>query len=136
MWIDEIASLPGRLQDLPMQIEERFVLGSRDGEAEDTDFFNHSCDPNVGFRGQLFLVAMRAIAPDEEICFDYAMVVSESIGSNIVFQMDCRCQTSLCRKRITEEDWKLRELRHRYAGHFSQYLQERIDALEQAIDVE
>ncbi|GIT46042.1 MAG: hypothetical protein Ct9H300mP12_06270 [Acidimicrobiales bacterium] len=34
---------------------------------------NHSCDANVGFRGQVLYVAMRDIAIDEELCHDYAM---------------------------------------------------------------
>jgi hypothetical protein len=128
MLIDEINNLPDKLQDYPMQIEERFVIGSRNyHDAEDTDFFNHSCDPNSGFNGQIFLVAMRDIKKDEEITFDYAMVVSESVGSAIVFEMDCNCGTRKCRKKITENDWKITELQEKYRGYFSQYLQEKID---------
>jgi len=109
-----------------MQIEERFVFGSRGHEAEDTDYFNHSCDPNCGFRGQIFLVAMRDIAPGEEVTFDYAMIVSPSEYSDIVFEMECGCGSEHCRKNITEEDWRLPELRKRYSGFFSQYLEDRI----------
>jgi len=129
MLIDEINDLPRKLQNYPMQIEERFVLGIRNAvEPEDTDFFNHSCEPNCGFRGQMFLVAMRPIKRDEEVTFDYAMVVSRSLGSDIVFEMKCHCGTRNCRKIITEEDWKLAELQKRYKGYFSQYLQDKIDA--------
>lgn len=127
--IDEINDLPDELQDFPMQIEERFVLGSRTGtEPEPADFFNHSCDPNCGFRGQIFLVAMRDIVAGEELTFDYAMVVSQSVGSEIVFELECSCGSPLCRRRITEADWRLPQLRQRYAGFFSHYLQERIDS--------
>lgn len=129
MYIDEIHDLPANMQDYPMQIEERFIIGSRAAsEPEDTDFFNHSCDPNAGFKGQIFLVAMRDIQPDEEITFDYAMVVSESPDSSIVFEMDCSCGAANCRKRITEHDWRLPDLRQRYRGYFSQYLEEKIAA--------
>jgi uncharacterized protein len=129
MRIDEIKDLPEGLQDFPMQIEERFVLGCRRPSLgpEEPDFINHSCDPNCGFKGQIFLVAMRDIRKDEEITFDYAMVVSESQGSAVVFEMDCACGSPLCRGSITENDWRLPDLRARYAGFFSQYLQERID---------
>ena len=131
MSIDEINNLPERLQEYPMQIEERFVLGSRKAQKpEDTDFFNHSCEPNSGFRGQIFLVAMRDIEKDEEITFDYAMVVSESIGSDIVFEMKCNCKATSCRKTITENDWKIGSLQHKYRGYFSQYIAEKIDALQ------
>ena len=126
MHIDEISALPVECQNYPMQIEERFVLGSRTAVIEDADLFNHSCNPNSGFKGQIFLVAMRDIKKDEEITFDYAMVVSKSIGSDIVFEMECKCGSSNCRKRITEEDWKIPELREKYNGYFSQYLQEKI----------
>lgn len=130
MWIDELLELPEPLQDFPMQIEERFVLGTRNrDQPEPADFFNHSCDPNAGFRGQIFLVALRPIEAGEEICFDYAMVVSESAGSDVVFEMDCGCGTVLCRGRITEDDWKIPQLQLRYNGYFSQYLQEKIDSL-------
>ena len=129
MFIEELKNLPGELRDHPMQIEERFVLGiSRIAtEPEDTDFFNHSCEPNAGFKGQIFLVAMGNIKKNEEITFDYAMVLSKSVGSDVVFEMACECGKKNCRKRITEDDWKLPELRKKYNGYFSEYLQEKID---------
>ncbi|MBS3092553.1 SET domain-containing protein [Candidatus Pacearchaeota archaeon] len=126
--IDEIDDLPEELQEYPVQIEERFVLYNKTLKKPDnTDFFNHSCDPNAGVNGQIFLVAVRDINKGEEITFDYAMTISESVGSNIVFEMDCNCGYENCRKKITENDWKLPELRERYAGYFSQYIQDMID---------
>jgi uncharacterized protein len=130
MAIDEIDELPDRLSEYPMQIEERFVLGRRgDVEPEPVDFFNHSCEPNCGFKGQIFLQAMRPIRKGEEVTFDYAMVVSESVGSSIIFEMRCHCHTTSCRGLITENDWKLTALQKRYKGFFSQYLEEKIHAL-------
>ena len=120
--------VPEELQEYPVQIEERFVLYNKTLKKPDnTDFFNHSCDPNAGVNGQIFLVAVRDINKGEEITFDYAMTISESVGSNIVFEMDCNCGYENCRKKITENDWKLPELRERYAGYFSQYIQDMID---------
>lgn len=128
MLIDEINNLPEEFQEYVMQIEERFVLGFKNQtEPELTDFFNHHCDPNAGFKGQIFLVAMRDIRKDEEVTFDYAMVASKSVGSDIVFEMDCNCGSKLCRKKITENDWKLPELRERYQGYFSQYIEDKIE---------
>lgn len=128
MAIDEIDRLPVRLQEYPMQIEERFVLGSRKSrDPEDADFFNHSCEPNSGFKGQIFLVAMRDIKPSEEVTFDYATVVSKSFGSDMAFEMTCNCGAKSCRKRITENDWKIPELQRKYDGYFSQYIQEKIE---------
>lgn len=129
MFIEEIKNLPDYLKDYSLQIEERFVLGPPQNAAEpdETDFFNHSCEPNSGIKGQMFLVAMKDIRSDEEITFDYAMAVSESVGSDIIFEMTCRCGSPNCRKKITEDDWKLTDLQMRYKGFFSQYLQEKID---------
>jgi uncharacterized protein len=127
--IDEMYELSREMQSYTMQIEERFVLGPAGAVAEDTDFFNHSCCPNSGFQGQIFLVAMRDISAGEEITFDYAMTVSESVGSDMVFRMDCTCGSSLCRKTITEQDWMLPELQERYKGYFSPYIQDKIAML-------
>lgn len=41
--------------------------------------------------------------------------------------MDCKCGSQICRKQITEDDWKLPLLRHKYKGFFSQYIREKID---------
>lgn len=43
MLIDEINELPKKIQEYPMQIEERFVLGSRNAIGpEDNDFFSRT----------------------------------------------------------------------------------------------
>lgn len=129
MHIDEIKNLPAEFQDHTIQIEERFVLGTaKDAiNLEDADFLNHSCEPNSGFKGQIFLVAMKDIKKDEEVTFDYVMVLSKSVGSSIVFEMDCKCGAKNCRKKITEDDWKIPELQIKYNGYFQPYLQEKID---------
>lgn len=126
MFIDEIKDLDESMRYYSMQIEERFVFGNKTSIPEKTDFFNHSCNPNAGFRGQIFLVAMRDISQNEEITFDYALIISESVWSDIVFQMDCNCGSVNCRNQITENDRKMPELRLKYKGYFSQYLAEKI----------
>jgi len=129
MLIDEMYQIPLDMQRYTMQIEERFVLGPASPVPEDTDFFNHSCDPNSGFRGQVFLVAMRDIKAGEEITFDYGMTVSVSGGSDMVFKMDCACGSPNCRRTITEQDWMLPGLQVRYKGYFSRYIQDKIEKL-------
>lgn len=91
-------------------------------EDDPSDYFNHSCNPNAGLLGQITLVAMRPIAVDEEICFDYAMS-----DSNPYDEFQCGCGTPICRGRITADDWKRNDLQQRYRGYFSSYLQRRID---------
>jgi len=129
MLIDEMYQLPAEMQRYTMQIEDRFVLGPAGTVPEDTDFFNHSCDPNSGFKGQVFVVDMRDIRAREEITFDYGMTVSESVGSDMIFEMDCACGSPCCRKTITEQDWMLPGLQARYKGYFSQFIQEKIEEL-------
>lgn len=87
------------------------------------DRMNHSCDPNAGMQGQIALVALRDIAPGEEICFDYAMTDSSDYD-----EFECACRSPRCRGRITGRDWTLPELRERYRGYFSTYLAGRIDS--------
>ena len=88
----------------------------------DADYFNHSCDPNAGLRGQIALVARRDIQPNEEVCFDYAMSESDP-----TFTMDCGCGHALCRRIVTGNDWKLSELQTRYKGYFSSYIEQWIN---------
>jgi len=115
--------LPEDLQRHSLQVEEELFLVSL-RTSEPPELVNHSCDPNGGLSGQIALVAMRDIAPGEEICFDYAM----SDGTPYD-EFECGCRTAHCRGRVTGDDWRLPELWERYAGFFSPYLQRRIDRL-------
>jgi uncharacterized protein len=85
---------------------------------------NHSCNPSVGLVGQITFLALRDLQPGDEICYDYAM----SDGTPYD-EFECKCGAPNCRKNITGDDWKNPELWERYAGHFSPYLQRRIDKL-------
>jgi len=110
---------------LCLQIEEDlFLYSEREGPA---DWINHSCDPNAGLRGQITLVAMRAIDDGEEITFDYCM--ADSLPYD---EFNCRCGAASCRGRIAAQDWKRPDLQQRYAGFFSPYLQRKIEALQRA----
>lgn len=91
-------------------------------EDDPSDYFNHCCDPNAGLNGQITLVAMRDIAEDEEICFDYAMS-----DSNPYDEFECGCGTPNCRGKVTADDWQRSDLQERYQGYFSPYLQRRIE---------
>jgi uncharacterized protein len=130
LYIDELKRLKEDLRKYPLQIEERFMLWMRDSEvSEDTDYFNHSCDPNCGMQGQIFLVAMRDIAVGEEITFDYCLTLSEWEGSDLSFEMECRCGAAHCRGRVTQRDWRRPELQERYRGYFSHYLEKKIERI-------
>lgn len=111
-----------------LQIDEQFVLRTMHAhESEDTDFLSHSCSPNAGFDGSITLIAMRAITLDEKITFDYAMCLHASRWRQMPYRRKCSCGTKTCRGFVTEDDWRNPELRHRYKGYFSEYLQKKID---------
>lgn len=65
----------------------------------ETRFINHSCEPNLGFHGAGVFVAMRDILEKEELTWDYSI---SDIDSDYV--IDCLCNTSSCRKKITGLD--------------------------------
>lgn len=78
---------------------------------------NHSCDPNCGIRDLFKVVAMRSIAPGEQITWDYEMTEKSSW-----WRMRCRCGTALCRKYIGNYTNMPRAVRKRYAGYISEWL--------------
>lgn len=122
---DEIEALPERARQHVMQVEEEFFLGG--GGADETNYFNHSCDPNAGLSGQMVLLAMRDIQTDEEICFDYA-----TCDGSAYDEFECQCGAVNCRGTVRGTDWQLPDLWEKYRGYFIPYLQRRIDRLQQA----
>lgn len=86
-------------------------------------YHNHSCEPNTGMGDEVTIVALRTIAPGEELTIDYAMFEADE---DHVMPWECRCGTPLCRTRITGRDWRSRELQARYGHHFSPLLTRRM----------
>ena len=123
----EEKKLPKEIQDEGVQISKDFSLGIiSKKQFEDSSYFNHSCDPNAGFKGQIFLVAMRNIKKYEQITFDYAMVLSK-VKNVKLYKIKCLCGSKKCRGYITDNDWKKTELQKKYNGYFQLYLQEKIN---------
>lgn len=116
-----LRSLPEKLQNTDVQIADGFhLVALDDAEYEGVMLFlNHSCEPNVGFGGNVVLVAMRDIASGEELTTDYAFF-DDYEGS-----MECRCGTPACRGVIDGRDWRRSELQRRYGRYFSWYLRQR-----------
>ena len=124
--------LCGSMVDKPIELSEHFSIGPRrpaDLRRMPQHYVNHSCAPNAGFYGQIFLVAMQRIKCGEEITYDYGMVMHSNEDKKIGFAMRCGCRTKCCRGLITEDDWRLPELQKRYDGYFQWYLQEKISRL-------
>jgi len=104
-----------------VQVDDNFFLcpSSRD-ETKETGLFNHSCNPNVGFLDSIRIIAIRNIKKGEELTLDYAMFG----GAFEPFK--CKCGSSNCRKIITPDDWKRKDIQERYCEYFSPYLKEKI----------
>jgi len=108
-----------------MRVAKNFYLVSdKKGKLEKVDFFNHSCNPNAGMKGQILTIAMKDIKPGEEITYDYAMTDSDPDD-----YFKCNCGAKNCRKIITGNDWKKPSLQKKYRGYFSFYIQEKINKL-------
>ena len=110
--------------DYALQIHDDFYITPVSADEVDamTVFINHSCDPNIGFVGQIVYVAIRDIEPDEELCHDYAMERSDN------YSLVCNCQSPHCRHVISGDDWKDPGLQKRYGNYFSSYILEKIKA--------
>lgn len=109
---------------LGVQVDDDLYLVPHPEEVGPGDWVNHSCQPNAGIGGQISVIAMRDIAPGEEVCYDYAMTDGSPYD-----EFTCECNTPTCRKRITGNDWQIPVLWERYDGYFSAYLQRRIEKL-------
>jgi SET domain-containing protein len=64
------------------------------GQPSLSNYFNHSCSPNAGFKDTKEFVAMTKIKKGEEIVIDYAMCNIDG------FKMACYCGSKNCRKEV------------------------------------
>jgi hypothetical protein len=120
-----LALVRDQVSPAEIQIEDDLYIAPRNAAEVEANILclNHSCRPNVGVRGQITFVAMHDIRAGSELTIDYAMIDGDPAE-----RMDCSCGAPECRKVITGSDWRLPELRRRYAGYFSRYIQERFVA--------
>ncbi|MCG8608838.1 hypothetical protein MJD09_28105 [bacterium] len=66
-------------------------------------------------------MAIRDIEPGEELTHDWAMTDDDDT------QMACRCGSPDCRKVVTGQDWKRKDLQEKYRGYMSWYLTAKIE---------
>lgn len=113
---------PARAAVSYIQIDDGFHIGAVTPREVRLNklFINHSCEPNVGIRGEITFVAMRDIAPGEELTYDWAM------EENRRDRTRCACRAPSCRKMLTGRDWTIPALQRRYRGYFSAYLAAKI----------
>ena len=112
----------------PMEIQiddDLFIAPVTEEERELSMLYsNHSCDPNLGTRGEITFVAMRHICAGEELTHDWAMTDDDD------YSIECNCGACDCREILTGKDWQRPGLQKRYVGYFSAYLARKIALLE------
>ena len=120
---EEITPLLGPVE---IQIDDDLFIAPVCDEERELSmlYLNHSCDPNLGVRGEITFVAMREIRAGEELTHDWAMTDDDD------YSIECNCGAPDCRKTLTGKDWQRPDLQKRYAGYFSAYLACKIALLE------
>ena len=121
---EELREITPRLGPVEIQIDDDlFIAPVTEDEREGSMLYsNHSCDANLGIRGEITFVAMRDIRAGEELTHDWAMTDDHDDD----YSVECKCGAPNCRGRLTGKDWQRPELQKRYAGYFSAYLARKI----------
>jgi len=107
------------------QNDDLFIspLCAEEVDADFSNYFNHSCEPNTLPLGEDNWVAVRDIAEGEQLTIDYC-----TFDSNQWICIEhCLCGTRSCRRFVRADDYRIVELQQRYRGHFLPYIQEKID---------
>jgi hypothetical protein len=118
-------SMPAWYRAAEVQIGEDLFIGPlEEAEREGCMIFsNHSCEPNIGVRGQIVFVAMRDIQAGEELTHDWATTDDDD------YTLECNCGSAACRKILTGKDWQRRDLQEKYSGYISSYLEGKINRM-------
>ncbi|HEY2614278.1 MAG TPA: SET domain-containing protein-lysine N-methyltransferase [Chthoniobacterales bacterium] len=121
----QLREITSRLGAVEIQIgKDLFIAPLMETEREGSMLFsNHSCDANLGVRGNIVFVAIRPIRAGEELTHDWCMTDDDD------YSVECRCGSSKCRQILSGKDWRRPELQERYAGYFSWYLALEIEQL-------
>jgi SET domain-containing protein len=83
-------------------LDDETVLDARYG-GNDARFINHSCDPNCETeieKGHIYIKAIKAIAPETELTYDYRFAWQDDYGPKDVRYYTCRCGSRKCRGTI------------------------------------
>ncbi len=80
-------------------VDEKNVIDAKVG-GNAARWINHACQPNCEadeVDGRIFIKALRAIKPGEELFYDYGLVLDERQTAKVKKQFECRCGTRKCR---------------------------------------
>ena len=105
-------------------VSEGVILAEpSEGEKDLSDYLNHSCAPNVGFRDALSVVAIADIPKDGELVIDYAFWECDAKWQ---LKTPCNCGSRDCRSTVTGDDWKRIPPTDPTFPYFSPFLKRRI----------
>jgi uncharacterized protein len=80
-------------------IDEKHVIDAKHG-GNSARWINHSCAPNCEADeegGRVFIKALRAIKPGEELFYDYGLVIDGRITKKLKAEYPCWCGAKKCR---------------------------------------
>ena len=81
-------------------VDEKHVIDAGVG-GNAARWINHACRPNCEadeVDGRVFIRALRAIRPGEELFYDYGLIIDERYTPKLKKQFECRCGARGCRK--------------------------------------
>jgi SET domain-containing protein len=118
-----LQAMPEWFRAAEIQVSDDLFIGPvEETEREGSMIFsNHSCDPNIGVQGQIVFVAMRDVQAGEELTHDWATTDDDD------YRIECHCGAPNCRRVLSGQDWRRRELQEKYKGYLSWYLEEKIN---------
>lgn len=82
-------------------------------------FLNHSCDPNIGIKGRVSMVALRSIKSGEELTIDYS-----TIEGDPRWEMKCSCGAQNCRKVVRSIQYLPERQYKKYLPYISSYFKQ------------
>lgn len=80
-------------------IDDGRVIDAKVG-GNSSRWINHACAPNCEadeIDGRVFIKALRALQPGEELFYDYGLVIDERYTPRLKKQFECRCGATRCR---------------------------------------
>ncbi len=115
---EQLREITPKLGPVEIQIgDDLFIAPVTPEEREASMLYsNHSCDANLGLRGEVTFVALRDIPAGMELTHDWCITDDDD------YSLKCNCGSTNCRATLTGKDWQRPELQKRYAGYFSAYL--------------
>lgn len=80
-------------------VDEKNVIDAKHG-GNAARWINHACAPNCEadeVDGRIFIKALRAIKPGEELFYDYGLIIDEKYTPKLKKQFACHCGAKACR---------------------------------------